>query len=51
MVGIKKETPRWQRLVGTRRLNGRCIVTMVGDGINDAPVRDFALCSALNKNR
>lgn len=37
MVGMKKELPRLHRLMGRRRLNGRCIVAMVGDGINDAP--------------
>ncbi|KAH8105973.1 heavy metal translocatin [Cristinia sonorae] len=37
-VGMKRSISKWrQRLTGTRRLNSRCIVAMVGDGINDAP--------------
>ncbi len=38
-VGMKKELPRWRRHLGAKRLNERCIVAFVGDGINDAPVR------------
>jgi P-type Cu+ transporter len=34
----KKQRAKLGRLSG-RRLNGRCVVAMVGDGINDAPVR------------
>ncbi|KAI0068680.1 heavy metal translocatin [Artomyces pyxidatus] len=34
--GPKKQQPEWRKLLG-RRLNERCIVAMVGDGINDAP--------------
>lgn len=37
-VGVKREVPRWKRRFGLKRLNDRCIVAMVGDGINDAPV-------------
>ncbi|KAI0080885.1 heavy metal translocatin [Panus rudis PR-1116 ss-1] len=37
MVGMKRAITGWRRLLGFRRLNGRCIVAMVGDGINDAP--------------
>ena len=37
-VGMKCERPRWQRVLGLKQLNERCIVAMVGDGINDAPV-------------
>ncbi|THH32721.1 hypothetical protein EUX98_g1470 [Antrodiella citrinella] len=37
-VGMKKASLGWwRRLTGTRQLNERCIVAMVGDGINDAP--------------
>ncbi|KAJ8523030.1 hypothetical protein ONZ45_g465 [Pleurotus djamor] len=33
----KKEVGRWRRLRSKTQLNERCIVAMVGDGINDAP--------------
>ncbi|KAF9221949.1 heavy metal translocatin [Gyrodon lividus] len=35
--GTKRPPSRWQRLFGKNRLNKRCVVAMVGDGINDAP--------------
>ena len=37
-VGMKREPPKWQKFFGFKPLNKRCIVAMVGDGINDAPV-------------
>ncbi|THH02750.1 hypothetical protein EW026_g169 [Hermanssonia centrifuga] len=36
-VGMKRLPRGWRRWIGTRNLNSRCIVAMVGDGINDAP--------------
>ncbi|KAI0774139.1 heavy metal translocatin [Fomes fomentarius] len=36
-VGTKRPMRGLSRLFGRRRLNERCIVAMVGDGINDAP--------------
>ncbi|KAJ3557799.1 hypothetical protein NM688_g1273 [Phlebia brevispora] len=36
-VGMKRPLRGWLRCFGGRRLNTRCIVAMVGDGINDAP--------------
>ncbi|TFY81451.1 hypothetical protein EWM64_g2560, partial [Hericium alpestre] len=35
-VGVKKQSSRWRGVFG-KRLNERCIVAMIGDGINDAP--------------
>lgn len=36
-VGMKRPQTGFARLFSRRRLNERCIVAMVGDGINDAP--------------
>ncbi|KAI0327756.1 heavy metal translocatin [Cubamyces sp. BRFM 1775] len=36
-VGMKRPQNGFTRLFGRRRLNERCVVAMVGDGINDAP--------------
>ncbi|KAI0327760.1 heavy metal translocatin [Cubamyces sp. BRFM 1775] len=36
-VGVKRPQRGLARVFGRRRLNERCIVAMVGDGINDAP--------------
>ncbi|KAI0751648.1 heavy metal translocatin [Daedaleopsis nitida] len=36
-VGMKKPQRGLSRLLSHRRLNERCVVAMVGDGINDAP--------------
>ncbi|KAG1820206.1 heavy metal translocatin [Suillus subaureus] len=35
--GGKRPSPRWQRMLGRSTSNERCVVAMVGDGINDAP--------------
>jgi hypothetical protein len=37
-AGMKRPLPIWRKFFGKVRLNERCIVAMVGDGINDAPV-------------
>ncbi|KAG2128302.1 heavy metal translocatin [Suillus bovinus] len=35
--GAKRRSPRWRRTLGRSTSNERCVVAMVGDGINDAP--------------
>ncbi|KAG2156045.1 heavy metal translocatin [Suillus clintonianus] len=35
--GAKRPSSRWQRILHRSMSNQRCIVAMVGDGINDAP--------------
>jgi Cu+-exporting ATPase len=37
-VGAKRTQSKWRSMFSKSRLNKRCVVAMVGDGINDAPV-------------
>jgi hypothetical protein len=39
--GAKRPSLRWQHMLGRSIPKERCIVAMVGDGINDAPVSSF----------
>jgi cation transport ATPase len=40
-VGAKRTQSKWRLVFAKSRLNKRCVVAMVGDGINDAPVRFY----------
>jgi P-type Cu+ transporter len=40
-VGAKRTQSKWRSVFAKSRLNKRCVVAMVGDGINDAPVRFY----------
>ncbi|KAG2077432.1 heavy metal translocatin [Suillus decipiens] len=44
--GTRRPSSRWQRMLPRSASKRRCIVAMVGDGINDAPVSDVAISSA-----
>ena len=52
-VGRKRDLAKWKRILGMKRLNERCVVAMVGDGINDAPVSSiscYELVSVFNQS-
>jgi len=47
MTGMKRKETGWKKYFSwDRKLNERCVVGMVGDGINDAPV-SFPLSKVL----
>lgn len=46
-VGVKRPRTGLGKVFGAKRLNERCVVAMIGDGINDAPVCPSSICSSI----